>query len=140
MNENKTPDDQKPSKAIPWDVHFRPTVIQPGETAALTDMPQVLFRGQKMLAYTNDDDGALDDLHMQAFFVGKKSQMPTRDDTISFRRIAQGITAKEFCGARNGFENGFDTCEQALSLTVQVINRGSIPRVARLLIMGIAVR
>jgi len=146
MSENeKTPTDENMlgivrSEVIPWDAHFGPTEIKPGETAALQDMPQVLFRGKKMIAFA-DDDAALDDLHMQAFFVGKKSQMPMHVEPISFRRIAKGMTAQEICpGVGRGIENGFDTCEKALTLTVQVINRGSVPHVARLLIMGKAVK
>ena len=145
MSENeKTPTDENMlgivrSEVIPWDAHFGPTEIKPGETAALQDMPQVLFRGKKMIAFA-DDDAALDDLHMQAFFVGKKSQMPCRSEPISFRRIAKGLTPKDMGDTRSGSENGFDTCEKALTLTVQVINRGSVPRTARLTIMGIAVR
>ncbi len=126
-----------PSPAIPWDVHFGPTEIPPGESAALTEPPQVLFRGKTMIAFA-DDDAALDDLHMQAFFVGKKSQMPMHIEPISFRRIAKGLMAKDM--RDGGSENGFDTVDKALSLTIHVINRGSVPRTARLTIMGKAVR
>jgi len=128
------------SEKLLWDVHFGPTEIPPGESVALTEHPQVLFRGKKMIAFA-DDDAALDDLCMQAFFVGKKSQMPMHVEPISFRRIAKGMTAEEICpGVGRGIENGFDTVDKALSLTISVINRGSVPRVARLLVMGIAVR
>lgn len=121
------------SDAKPYDVHFVLVEIPPGETAVMTAHPQCLFRGKQMLAYS-DDDKVLDDLHMTQMFVGKKCQLPLGTEAVSFRRLASRMSSEDL----GGHKNGFDTVDVALSISVCVVNRGSVPRAARLLIMGVA--
>jgi hypothetical protein len=98
------------NKARDWQIDFGPVFGAAGTTTTITQNPQVLFRGEKVMATdTGTTVGA--GTRIQAIFVGQKSQRPAN----------AGSTLTAFF-ANNALGNGikWDTCEKALSISITV--------------------
>ena len=96
-------------KARDWQIDFGPTCSGAGTTTTITVTPQVLFRGEKVMA-TDTGSPAGSQTRIQSIFVGQRSQRPATTNTL----------ATFF--ANNTLGNGvkWDTCEKGLSISVTV--------------------
>ena len=98
------------NKARDWQIDFGPVSGAAGTNTTVIINPQVLFRGEKVMA---TDTGTTPGLgtRIQAIFVGQKSQRPAN----------AGSTLTAFF-ANNALGNGikWDTCEKALSISITV--------------------
>jgi hypothetical protein len=99
------------NKARDWQIDFGPVFGLAGTSTTVIINPQVLFRGEKVMA---TDTGVTPGLgtRISAIFVGQKSQRPAN----------AGSTLTAFF-ANNSLGNGikWDTCEKALSISVTVL-------------------
>lgn len=98
------------NKARDWQIDFGPVSGAAGTTTTVVINPQVLFRGEKVMA---TDSGSTPGLgtRIGAIFVGQKSQRPANANST--------LTA---FFANNALGNGirWDTCEKALSISVTI--------------------
>ncbi|SRR5579862_1095367 len=103
---HKTPN----TKARDWQVDFGPVSGTAGTSTTIVVNPQVLFRGEKVMATDTGTTAGLG-TRIQAIFVGQKSQRPAN----------AGSTLTAFF-ANNALGNGikWDTCEKALSISITV--------------------
>jgi hypothetical protein len=107
------------NKARDWQIDFGPVFGEANTTTTITQNPQVLFRGEKVMATDSGNFAGTGNpgtgTRIQAIFVGQKSQRPAN----------AGSTLTSFF-ANNALGNGikWDTCEKALSIsiTVQFVN------------------
>ena len=124
-----------PGTLRPWQVSFGPVTVLPGETETLKAQPKVLFRGERLHAgcgkgslddKTTWDNGGAEDLWVTAMYVGKTSQ---------FKKVQELpftlLSVDPWTG--NG---GFDPCNPALTIEIEVTNRGDGPRIADLTLFG----
>lgn len=98
------------AKARDWQIDFGPVSGAAGSTTTLTVNPQVLFRGEKVMATDSGTTAGLG-TRIQSIFVGQKSQRPANAGstlTLFFNQQALG----------NGIK--WDTCEKALSISITV--------------------
>lgn len=102
----KTPN----NKARDWQIDFGPVSGAAGTTTTITQNPQVLFRGEKIMA-TDSSATAGFGTRIGSIFVGQKLQRPA----------GAGATLTAFF-ANNALGNGirWDTCEKALSIAITV--------------------
>jgi hypothetical protein len=98
------------NKARDWQIDFGPTSGLAGTTTTLINNPQVLFRGEKVMATDSGSTAGLG-TRIAAIFIGQKSQRPAN----------AGSTLTAFF-ANNALGNGikWDTCEKALSISITV--------------------
>jgi len=103
------------NKARDWQIDFGPVYGAAGTSTTITQNPQVLFRGEKVMATDSGNISgggtAGSGTRIQAIFVGQKSQRPAN----------AGSTLTAFF-ANNALGNGikWDTCEKALSISITV--------------------
>lgn len=104
---HKTPN----TKARDWQIDFGPVFATSGTTTTVTVNPQVLFRGEKVMATDSSTTPGFG-TRISAIFVGQELQRPANS----------GSTLTAFF-ANNALGNGikWDTCEKALSIAVTVI-------------------
>jgi hypothetical protein len=107
-----------------WPIAFGPTSIPPGQSVVATANPQVYFRGQKLIN-TGDDTG----LYIQQITVGNQQQLPANTNPISVRSFDPGV-----------LENAmkFDTCQPALTLSLQVANLDTATHLWSMTLFGTA--
>ncbi len=98
------------TKARDWQIDFGPVSGTAGTTTTITKNPQVLFRGEKVMA-TDSGSTRGYGTAVASIFVGQKLQRPAGD----------GATLTAFF-ANNALGNGikWDTCEKALSIAITV--------------------
>lgn len=96
-------------KARDWQVDFGPICSGSGTTTTITVTPQVLFRGEKVMATDSFSTAGLG-TRIQSILVGQKSQRPATTNTLTL------------FFAQNALGNGikWDTCEKGLSISVTV--------------------
>lgn len=99
------------NKARDWQIDFGPVSGAAGTTTTITVNPQVLFRGEKVMATDTGIGTAGNNTRITSIFVGQKSQRPAN----------AGSTLTAFF-ANNSLGNGikWDTCEKALSISITV--------------------
>lgn len=98
------------NKARDWQIDFGPVYGLAGSSTTITVNPQVLFRGEKVMA---TDSGATRGYgtRIAAIFVGQKSQRPANSGSTLTAMFAQNALG-------NGIK--WDTCEKALSISVTI--------------------
>jgi len=98
------------NKARDWQVDFGPVYGLAGTSTVVIVNPQVLFRGEKVMATDTSTTPGLG-TRIAAIFVGQKSQRPANS----------GSTLTAFF-ANNALGNGikWDTCEKALSISITI--------------------
>jgi hypothetical protein len=115
-----------PTKKRRWPIAFGPTGIPPNTTVTLTASPQVLYRGEKLV-----NTGDATNLYISGMFVGNKPQLPSLGNSVSVSAFANTVLDNEM---------QFDTCDPALSITIQVQNIGATTYTASLTLFGHAVQ
>lgn len=98
------------NKARDWQIDFGPISGAAGTSTTVVINPQVLFRGEKVMATDSASTPGLG-TRISAIFVGQKSQRPAN----------AGSTLTAFF-ANNALGNGikWDTCEKALSISLTI--------------------
>lgn len=100
------------NKARDWQIDFGPVSGSASTQTTITVSPQVLFRGEKIMA--TDDGGSKTagyNTRVGAIFIGQKSQRPANSGTTLTYFFANGALG-------NGIR--WDTCDKALSISVTV--------------------
>lgn len=99
------------AKARDWQIDFGPVSGTAGTQTTVVVNPQVLFRGEKMMATDTGANAAGFNTRIGAIFVGQKSQRPANS----------GATLTAFF-ANNSLGNGikWDTCDKALSISLTI--------------------
>lgn len=101
----------QPTKKRRWPIAFGPTAVPPSTTITATANPQVLYRGEKLI-----NTGDTTNLFISSLFVGNQQQLPSLGNPISVTAFGAGVLDNEML---------FDTCQPALSITIQVQNLGT---------------
>lgn len=98
-------------KARDWHIDFGPVSGAAGTTTTITQSPQCLFRGEKMMASDSGVNSAGNNTRIQQIFVGQKLQRPANS----------GATLTAFFGV-GALGNGirWDTCDKALTISLTV--------------------
>jgi len=113
------------SKARQWQLPFGPEKIAPGARLSITQQPQCMFRGEKIIV-TGETDG----LFIENIFVGPQAQMPT---------AGSGISALFFTSESLDNDIVMDTAQPALSITMAVGNRSQKERTFAAVLFGKAI-
>ena len=97
-------------KAREWQVDFGPVFGAAGTTTTITIAPQCLFQGEKLIA-TDTSSPPGNGTRVGTILVGQRLQRP----------VGSGYTLTAMF-APNALGNGvrWDTCEKALTISVQV--------------------
>lgn len=135
----------QPKKRRRWPLSIGPDEILPGQTRTLQTQPKVVFRGEKIVC-----TGQVDDLFLTGFFIGEKPQLPKlwmhREEQHGLNKNCRPL--HEFftdCAVLEAQRNDLhdymfmDTCDAALMITLQIENRGKVPRMFATTIIGTAV-
>jgi hypothetical protein len=112
----------QPTKKRRWPIAFGPTAVPPSTTITATANPQVLYRGEKLI-----NTGDTSNLFISSLFVGNQQQLPSLGNPISVTSFAPGVLDNEML---------FDTCQPALSITVQVQNLGTTTQTWAMTLFG----
>jgi hypothetical protein len=115
-----------PTKKRRWPLGFGPTAIPPGMSVTADAKPQVLYRGEKLI-----NTGDVTNLFIQNILVGNKPQLPSIGNPISVVAFGAGVLDNEM---------QFDTCDPALSISVQVQNVGTLTQTWHMCLFGHAVQ
>jgi hypothetical protein len=102
----------QPTKKRRWPIAFGPSAVPPSTTITATANPQVLYRGEKLI-----NTGDTTNLYISSLFVGNQQQLPSLGNPISVLSFSPGVLDNEML---------FDTCQPALSITIQVQNLGTV--------------
>jgi hypothetical protein len=93
-----------------WDLSLGPAFGAAGSTTTLSVQPQCLFRVEKVIA-TDTGSPAGSATRIMQFMVGNRLQRPSSSGSTTVQFFGPGVLG-------NGMR--WDTCQQGLSISVQV--------------------